>query len=293
MIQIKDRVMYGAFLVLLSVFFIASMSVIAKILSENTHPIELAFYRNFIVFCGMSLYLLNHKKGPLLKTKRYKAHISRFLLGTIGLIAGLWSISLLPLTTSLTLYYTAPLFTILLSGPLLQEKVVFFRYSTVLFGFIGVVIVINPNSGNIVLLGLFFAFFDSICSALTQIYLRDLGKTENSFITVYYYMGIGAVATFLMLPFVWIGMPQPENYLLILGLGLTGWLQQITKTKGYAMAPVSVTAPLTYTGIIWAAIFSYIFWNTLPNTYFWFGASIIIASNLIIIWRENKKKIDA
>ncbi len=177
----------------------------------------------------------------------------------------------------------------MLSGPMLQEKVGIFRWICVLLGFSGVVIVINPNAGDIVLIGLLFAFFDSLCAALTQIYLRYLGKTENSFITVYYYMGVGTILTLCLMPFVWSGLPREEHILLILGIGLTGWLQQITKTKGYALAPTRMTAPLQYTGIIWATLFGFAIWDTLPNYLFWLGAFIIITSNLIIIWRESKK----
>lgn len=284
----QDKILKGVLLVLFSVLMVATMAAMAKFLSGDFHPIELSFYRNLFIFVAMSCLITRPEIRQKLKTKRHSAHIFRGTVGTIGLIAGFWSLSLLPLTTSLTLYYTAPLFVILLAGPMLQEKVGIFRWLCVLIGFGGVVIVINPAAGDIVMLGLFFAFFDSLCAALTQIYLRDLGKTENSFITVYYYMGIGTVLTFFLLPFVWSGLPQSEHLLLLLGVGITGWLQQITKTKGYALAPARTTAPLQYTGIIWATIFGFVIWNTFPNILFWLGAAIIIISNLAIIWRESR-----
>ena len=276
-------------MVLIGVFMIACMGAIAKILSEEIHPIELAFYRNLMVLVGMVFFLLYTKKWHYIKTKRHKDHMIRSLIGTVGLVCGFWSISLLPLATAATLYHTAPLLVVLLSAPMLKEKIGILRYFAVLFGFLGVLFVIQPNGQDVVVAGLIFAFFDALASALTQIYLRDLGKTENSFITVFYYMVVGLVTTLLMLPFVWSGIPKSESIILLIGLGLTGWLQQVSKTKGYAMAPVAVTAPLTYTGIIWSIIFSWVFWDVLPTIYVIFGASIIISSNLFIVWREHKK----
>jgi len=291
--QHQDRIFLGSFLVIISVFLIASMGAIAKSLSTDIHPIELAFYRNMMVFLGMLIFLIATRRYEYLKTKRHKAHIIRSLIGTIGLICGFWSISLLPLATAFTLYNTAPLFVVLLSGPILKEFVGPMRYLAVVVGFIGVLFVIQPSGQDLVILGLVFAFFDALSSALTKIYLRDLGKTENSFITVFYYMGIGVITTALLLPFFWSGIPKSEHILFLIGLGLTGWLQQISKTKGYAMAPVSVTAPLAYTGIIWGVIFGWLFWDTLPTFYVILGACIIVASNLFIVYRENKKNTNA
>ena len=289
----KDQVFKGCFLIMLSVFLIACMGAIAKLLSISIHPIELAFYRNIMVFGGFVIFLCVKNQWQRIRTTRRGAHIIRAGVGTLGLICGFYSISLLPLATAATLYYTAPLMIVVLSGPMLREHVGLPRYIAVIIGFAGVMLVVKPNGQDLVLIGLIFAFFDALFSALTQIFLRDLGKTEDSFTTVFYYMGIGALMTFFMLPFVWSGLPQSEQFLLLLGLGLTGGLQQITKTKGSSLAPVSITGPITYSGIIWSALFSLLFWNIWPSWSVFAGAAIIISSNVFILWRENRKAKNA
>ncbi len=286
----KDHIVKGATFIITSVFLISCMGAIAKFLSETINPIELAFYRNLMVFSGFVLFLLISKKWHKVKTVRPKAHIIRAVAGTLGLICGFYSLSILPLATAATLYYTAPLMVVILSGPMLREHVGLQRYTAVVVGFSGVMLVVNPNGQDLVIIGLIFAFFDAFFSALTQIFLRDLGKTESSFTTVFYYMGIGALMTFFMLPFVWTGIPQSSQWLLLLGLGITGGVQQVTKTIGASLAPVSLTGPLNYTGIIWAALFGFIFWDTIPTWSVFTGAAIIIASNIFILYRENRKK---
>ncbi len=286
----KDNIKLGSALVLSSAFFLTCMGVAAKFLSETHHPIEIAFYRNFMVLIGFTLYLTVSKKWHIIKTNRCSAHFKRGFIGTLGLVCGFWSISFLPLATATTLYYMAPLMIVLLSVPMLKERVGLPRYLAVLVGFLGVVLVVNPSGQDVIMIGFVFAFFDAFFSALTQIFLRDLGKTENPLTTVFYYMLIGTIVTALALPFVWTGMPQTENILLLLVLGLAGGLQQFTKTKGYGLAPVAITSPLTYTGVVWAVFLGWVFWDSLPTISVLLGASIIIASNLFILWRERKIK---
>ena len=67
----------------------------AKFLSENHHPIEIAFYRNTLVFIGFCAYLTFSKKWSLVRTNRRSAHIKRGFVGTLGLVCGFWSISFL------------------------------------------------------------------------------------------------------------------------------------------------------------------------------------------------------
>lgn len=285
----KDNILKGGFLTLISVFFLSGMAAFAKFLSDSMNPIELAFYRNLMVFTGFIIFLWATNNWHTIKTQRRNTHIIRASIGTLGLICGFYSISFLPLATAATLYYTAPLMVVVLSGPMLREIVGLPRYIAVVIGFAGVILVINPSGQDLVLIGLIFAFFDAFFSALTQIYLRDLGNTENPFTTVFYYMGIGTLMTLLMMPFVWTGIPGSDQLLLLLGLGLTGALQQITKTFGASLAPVFVTGPLSYTGIVWATLFGFIFWQHLPTWSVFAGAFIIVASNIYILWRENRK----
>jgi drug/metabolite transporter (DMT)-like permease len=275
---------------LLSVFLLSGMGAFAKFLSETLNPIEIAFYRNLFVFIAFILFLAITNNWQKVKTQRRNTHIIRAAIGTLGLICGFYSISLLPLATAATLYYASPLLVVILSGPMLREHIGLPRYLAVVFGFAGIILVVKPESQDLVMIGLIFAFFDAFFSALVQIYLRDLGKTENSFTTVFYYMGIGALMTGIMLPFVWSGVPPLELYGLLIGLAVTGGLQQVTKTMGSSLAPTFITSPLSYTGIIWSTLLGFIFWQTLPGWLFFIGASMIVASNIFILWRSKKKE---
>lgn len=284
-----DDIYKGALLVTIGVFFISTQSALAKWLGDTYHPVELVFYRNFSLLIMMGLYFQATGSWERVKTKRLPSHISRALVGTIGLILFIWSLNYLELPEATTIAFTTPLFVVLLSYPLLKEKIGPWRFLAVIIGFFGVLLISPFDPSNIVLIGVLLALAASFFNALIQILLRDLGKTEHTTTTVFHFMCWGTLATALILPFIWTG-PKISDLIIIAGMCVAGAIQQIIKTKGYALAPVIITGPLYYTSIIWATVLAFALWNYIPTWQTILGATIIIASNLFIIWREQKVK---
>lgn len=283
-----DNIILGATLVTTATMLIVAMSAFAKWLGEEYHPVELVFYRNLIVLMAVSIYFTATGKWDAIKTQRMPSHIGRALVGTIGIILGIWSAIILPLADATTLSFTTPLFVVLLSYPMLKEIVGVRRYAAVIIGFLGVLFIAKPSGEDIPLFGIIVGLGGAFCTALVQIYLRDLGKTESTMTTVFYFMFWGAIASALVVPFVWTG-PKLSALPFILGMAAAGGAQQIIKTKGFSLAPVSLMTPLTYTSLIWAVMIGMIVWHDFPDWQTYLGAAIIIASNLFILWREQEK----
>lgn len=282
-----DNHIKGITLIAISVFFIAAAAALAKWL-DDYHPAELVFYRCVVTLCALSLYFSFTQKWALIKTRRIKTHINRALIGTIGILFGFAAVQALPLADATTLSFTGPLFVVILSYPLLKEKVGPYKIGAVIIGFIGVFIVADP-SGEMALTGVAFAIAGAFTNALVQIYLRTLGKTEDPLASVFYFMLFGTCITAVFLPFVWVG-PTWESLIFIFGLAIFSGTQQVVKAYGHKFAPVALTAPLDYTALIWAGLFGFLFWDTLPTWSVVFGALIIISSNAIILWQERNKK---
>lgn len=285
-----DKILQGALLICATAFMISAMNALAKLLGGDYHPAELIFYRNLVVLVALIPFFHFSKQWHLIRTKRPKAHITRALIGTTGVGLAFWAVSLLPLADATTIMYSAPLFVTALSYPLLKEKVGPWRWSAVIIGFIGVIIIAAPTGENLLILGIIIALSAALFHGLTQILLRDMGKTENPLTTVFYFMVFGTIATGLILPFVWSGGLKIEDFILIILLGIAGGAQQIFKTKGYSLAPVSVISPFNYTGLIWATLLGFILWNEFPSWHVALGAAMIIFSNIFILWREQRKK---
>ena len=75
---------------------------------------------------------------------------------------------------------------------------------------------------------------------------------------------------------------------LLLALGLMGGLAQLASTASLRLAPVSVVLPMDYSSLIWSALVGWLVFATLPSPHLWFGAPLIIASGLYIVYREHQ-----
>lgn len=278
----------------LNALMLAGMSLFAKLLSTYYGPVEVTFFRNIFSLIALFIVLLYFRKLHLLKTQRPWAHLIRSAIGTAGIVMGAWAVSIMSLAETTILLFTSPLWTVLLAYPLLGEKFGLFRLSAVLFGFIGIIIVANPtsNADVIPLYGILIGLSWGFASGCVDITLRWLGKTEDANTTVFYFVLFGSLTCGLHWPWAKVneGALSLDALLIITGLGITGLLALIFKTQSYRLAEASLIAPVMYTMILWTICFDYIFWDKIPGLNVILGASIIVASNALILLREKQIK---
>lgn len=265
---------------------LSSMNMFAKLLGDTLGPIEITFARNFIAIALLLMGLSVIRKLSLIRTKRPWAQLIRACVGTIGMVFSMWSVIVLPLTTATALLFTAPLFVVLLSYPLLKEKVGPFRLIAALIGFSGVVIIAQPET-NIPPFSLFIGLIAGFLNGLVAICLRWLGNTESTATTNFYFLFYGLIGTACALPFLPSEPPSQESWPYILGLGVVGLLSLLLKTQGFRLGPAALISPISYTMMVWALIYDYFIWNNVPSFLVLAGASVIIISNLFILWREH------
>ena len=126
-------------------------------------------------------------------------------------------------------------------------------------------------------------------NALVAICLRWLGNTEESFTTTFYFLLFGLLLTSLFMPFVGT-LPEVNILHLIFAMGVVGVSSLLLKTQSFRLAPAALISPISYTILIWAMIFDWLIWDTIPTKNLILGAAIIICSNILILWREKSKK---
>lgn len=293
--MLKNTTILGIMFALINAFMLASMSLFAKLLAEYFGPVEVTFFRNLFSLIFMGLWLIAARDLIKLKTKRPWAHVFRGAIGTIGIVLGAWALSLMPLAETTILLFTAPLFVVLLSYPVLKEPVGIYRFAAVLCGFGGVLIVSIPNMGTenaLPTLGIVVALGWGFFAGCVDTCLRWIGRTENSTTTVFYFVLFGTITTSLHWPFAEV---KPNSFSLdafwiIIALGMTGVLSLLAKTQSFRLAEASLIAPIMYTMIVWTMIFDYLFWDKQPQITTIIGAIVIIFSNMVILYRENRKK---
>ena len=292
----KDHFLLALGYALFNAVMLSGMSLFAKLLAGYFGGIEVTFFRNCFSFLALVAWVVFTRAWEVPKTSRPWAHLLRASIGTIGIVLGNFALSMMPLTETTILLFTAPLFVVLLSYPVLREPVGIFRLGAVLIGFVGVVIVArSANSADTVhsipplglLLGLGWGFF----AGCVDICLRWMGRTEKSTTTTFYFLLFGTLTTALHWPFAHIKQ-SPLNFealAIIIGLGLTGLLAQLSKSQSLRLGEAAIISPVMYTMIIWTALFDYFIWDHAPRPGTILGGGLIIGANIFILYREHVK----
>ncbi|MDB5366612.1 MAG: multidrug transporter [Rhodospirillales bacterium] len=289
----KEDIRLGILNMLLSVALFAVMSVLVKWLSHFP-PVELAFFRQVFAMVPIGLMLWHSGAGlRLLRTERPVAHATRALIGSTSMILVFSAFQMLPLADATALSFAQPLFLTALAGPLLGEKVRLHRWSAVIVGFIGVVVMARPIdllSGSFNL-GVVVALGSALTSALAMATVRQLSRSEASLTIIFYFSAIGAVLLGLaMLPFHFV-VPTWREMPLVVAVGLVGGTAQYFLTQAYRFSPASALSPFTYSAIVWSTLLGWAIWAEVPTMATIAGALIVVASGLYIIWRETYRRV--
>jgi len=268
-------------------FMFTVMNMFAKMLSANHSIIEIAFYRNLIASMPFLIMVFAFGKREILVLRAKPAMVGiRAVLGTISLITTFTAFSLMPMADTTALLFTSSLFIPVLGVIFLKESVGPYRWAAVAIGFIGVIIISHP-SGEVNTLGIIIAISAALMHAVLQIILRYLGRYESPVTISFYFFIIGAFLTALPLPFVAV-RPTMAEVPLLLGVGLSGATAQWLISTAFRNAEAAIVTVFNYSGIVWATLFGWMIWNEWPLPTVIAGAAVVIASNILMIWRESR-----
>ena len=266
------------------------MDGMAKHLMVNTdlHFLEVVWGRYFfMVLISLPLtyfFFRNHLSWP----KNINIQIARSIFLFLSTILFFYAISVISLAETLTLAFIAPIIVTLLSALILKEKVGFRRWSAVIFGFIGVLIIIRPGFNEIQLATL-AGLGTGISYAFYIIATRKLSSIDSPLLTLIFTGLLGAIIISIIVPFVWIS-PTNNQWLFMIGLAAFGTLGHLLLILSLKFAEASKLAPLAYFEIVNNIIIGYYFFGDFPNKWIWLGLVIIVSSGIYISVRENIKK---
>jgi len=288
----------GIALRLLAMLSLSLMFVFVKYIAEaGIHIVESLFWRQVVVLPLLVLWGWTHGGLGLFATKRIGVHARRAAMGLTGMALNFGGMIFLPMAEATTINLSVPIICVFLASALLGERVGIARWSAVVVGFVGVLVVLNPTtllyegfSGDHGL-GTLIALGGAVMTALITIQVRDLGRTESALTIVFWFSLLSLIPLGIALPFVMTPHGADEWELLI-GLGLLGAVAQLSLTGALRLAPVSVVTPMDYSSLLWSIVCGWWFFGTLPAETTWIGAPLIIASGLFIAWREHRLHIE-
>ena len=264
------------------------MDTIAKYLSSELSFFQITWARYFFtVFFTLPFMFFFFRKN-LTWTTQPKLQILRGLTLFIANVLFFYSISIISMAKALTLAFVAPLITTALSPIILGEKVGFRRWSAVLVGFVGSLIVIRPgfiefNLASIAALGT--GFFYGIYLIIT----RKLHTSDSPLLTLLLTGVVGGVFASFIVPVVWIN-PTFNQWSLLALMGIFACLGHFFLILSLKYADASKLAPFGYFEIVTNITLGYYFFMDFPDGYTFLGLSIIIGSGLYIFIRESSLK---
>ena len=283
----QDNIALGILAAIAAFFLFAVMLMLAKILGARHSPVELAFYRNLVAIVPFLILIFGLGRREIVRIRsKPKVIVFRAFLGALSLVLTFYAYSLLPMADAAALMFTSSLLVPVLGIVVLKEYVGVYRWSAVVFGFVGVVIILRPT-GDVFVLGVTVSLAAAAIHAVMQVMLRFLGGHERPETVAFYFILIGMVITAVPLPFIFV-KPTLEELPLIIGLGLSGALAQWLLSVAYTYAPAAVVTVFNYSLIVWATAFGWLLWGDWPGTAVQVGAAVVIVSNLFVIWRESR-----
>ena len=261
------------------------MDTIAKYLSSDLSFFQITWARYFFtVFFTLPLMFFFFKNN-LTWSSQPKLQIFRVLTLFFANILLFYSISIISMAKALTLAFIAPLITTALSPVFLGEKVGFRRWSAVIVGFVGSLIVVRPgfiefNLASFAALGT--GFFYGIYLIIT----RKLHTSDSPLLTLLLTGIVGVTIASFFVPIVWIP-PTVNQWLLLALMGIFACLGHLFLILSLKYADASKLAPFGYFEIVTNVILGYYFFKDFPDIWVWTGLIIIILSGVYISLREN------
>ncbi|MEZ5744146.1 MAG: DMT family transporter [Sphingomonadaceae bacterium] len=252
---------------------------------------EVMFWRQAVTLPILFFWLWYAGSLSRLKTKRMSSHAFRAAIGTAGMLCHFTAAMLLPLAEATTFGFTAPLYVVLISAFILREHVGPWRWTAVVLGFLGVLVITQPGGHPIPPLGLAAGLMSGVLVAIVNFLIRDIAQTDTPEAAVFYFGVFGALIAGVFLPFYAVAH-SGEEWLVLLGIGVVGTISQLLITVSLRYAPVVTVIVIDYTTLVWTMAYGWAFWDQFPPFATWLGAPLIIAAGLIIAWRQHRLSKD-
>lgn len=260
---------------------------LVRFVSEALPPFQIAFFRN-VFGLAFLLPLLMRSRFTILRTKKIGLHALRGVLNIGAMLMFFTALSISPIAKVTALSFTAPIFMAILSVLVLGERFRIYRWLAILFGFVGILIILRP--GLVVIdAGALLVTCAAALWAVAMILIKILSRTESS-LTIVAYMGI-FLGVFSILPALWVWQPfslQTLGWMVL--IGLFGSIAQMSISQSLKETDPTALMPFDFLKLIWTALIGVWFFAEVPDIYTWIGAAVIFSSGLFIAYRERRTK---
>ena len=263
----------------------ATHDAVIKFLGATYMPFQILFFSVLLSFPLVTLMLMRDHEARTLRPVHPWWVAGRTVAGTLTGAAAFFAFTVLPLTQVYAFIFAAPLLITVLSIPILGERVGIHRWSAVVLGLAGVLIVLRPGASEMSL-GHGAALFAATGSALVSVITRKIGNEERTAVLMLYPMMANVILMGAALPFVYRPMPV-EHFGLLAVMSTLGFAGGLFMIAAHRRGDAALVAPMHYSQIVWATLFGFFLFDELPDFYTGLGAGVIILSGLYVVLRES------
>jgi len=270
---------------LCAMFLFAAGDTLAKFLTSSFHPVQIIWFRQLGLLIGV-LFLLGFRGFSILQTNRRGLQVTRGVLAIGSSILFVFAIGYVPLVDAVAASFVAPFFLTIAGAIVLKEKVGIRRWSAVVVGFLGALIVIRPGMG-VVHPAAMLVVIAAALFASRQVIGRLLADTDKTVTTIAYTAITGSAVISIPLVLYWRWPESITQWLMLFAMALVASLGEILIIKALEVAEAMVVAPIHYTLIIWGTIYGYLVFNQLPDSWTLLGTMIIVLAGLYTLRRSS------
>lgn len=264
----------------------ACMGGLIKLLAADLSNEIIVFFRNLFGLVFLAPFLI--RIGiPQLKTQKFHLHLLRSLAGLGAMYTFFYGIRHIPLAESVLLSYTTPLFAPIIAYLWLKEKIPLDLSIAIMIGFIGVVLIIQPDADNFSWAAV-IALLSGLFAALATTTIRRMSATEPTTRIVFYYGLICTTGSAIPL-FTVKQWPDVTQLGILLLIGFFATLGQMSLTRGYALTTVAQVGPFMYSAVVFSTLIAWLFWQEIPNFLSLVGIIIVISAGSAVLMGGRKQ----
>jgi drug/metabolite transporter (DMT)-like permease len=285
---------------IVSTVLFALMSVLVRWVGDKFPVGQVVFFRSACALLPvLVVYAWRRELMAAVRTGRPFGHLGRGMISVCGMFLNFAALARLPLVDATAISFASPLITVIFAALLLKEDVRIFRWSAVVVGFVGVLVMLWPyldlvgkmTASTATTVGALCALASAFTNAGSVIQTRRLTDSETTSSIVFYFSLICAIAGLATWPFGW-ETPSAGELVALISIGVLGGLSHIILTESYRYAPASVVAPFDYLAMLWAFLFGFAVFGEIPTIHVYIGSIIVAGAGLFVIWRERKRGIE-
>lgn len=279
--------MRGALILLVAAAGFSIMSMLIKLLGSTVHVTQIVLIRQLVIF-GIMLPGIISAFPHSLHTSRPFLQLTRVAVALVAMMAGFTAVINMPLADATAIGFAKGFFVTIFAILILNEVVGIRRWSALIIGFIGVLIMLRPGGSEFSIYGV-YALIGAAAAGMVMVIIRLLSRTEKP-ATILLYQAVGVALVMIAPAWYYWQTPTALEWGLMILVGCTGWISQLANIHAYKLGEASLITPIEYTRLIYATIIGVLVFGDFPDSATIIGALVVVSASAYTIYREYQIK---